>query len=153
VNSRVPIFAIRSLNSLADYLFVSTRDNSALFSRFALLALLLSALGVYGLLSYSKHQRVHEIGIRMALGAQTQDILRLGLAQACGMIGWGIGAGVILSLGLVRFLSALLFQAKPTDPAALCTVVLVLILLAVAACHIPLRRATRVDPMVALRFE
>jgi putative ABC transport system permease protein len=153
VNAEVPVFAVRSMNSLADNLFASTRDDNALFSLFALLALLLSALGVYGLLSYSMRQRVHEIGIRMALGAQARDILRLALGQACGIIGLGISAGVILSLGVARFLSALLFQAKPTDPASLCAVAFVLILMAVAACYIPARRAMRVDPMVALRHE
>jgi putative ABC transport system permease protein len=153
VNAQVPVFAVRSMDWLASYLFASTRDTDDLFSLFALLALLLSALGVYGLLSYSMHQRVQEIGIRMALGAQARDILRLASAQACGIIGWGIGVGVILSLALARFLSALLFQAKPNDPASLCSVALVLIFVVVAACYIPARRATRIDPMVALRHE
>lgn len=153
VNAQVPVFAVRSMDWLASYLFVSTRDTDDLFSFFALLALLLSALGVYGLLSYSMHQRVQEIGIRVALGAQTRDILRLALTQACGIIGWGIGTGVILSLGLARFLSALLFQARPANPALLCSVTVILILVVVAACYIPARRAMRVDPIAALRHE
>ena len=118
-----------------------------------LLALLLAALGLYGVIAYSVAQRTHEIGIRMALGASRQNVLRLVLGQGMRLVGIGIALGIAGGAVLSRALSAWLFGLSPFDPIAYVTVSLVLVAVALLACHIPARRATKVDPLVALRYE
>ena len=117
------------------------------------MALLLGTIGLYGVIGYSVSQRTHEIGIRMALGGQREDILRLILRHGTKLTLVGVAIGVAATLGLSRFLSSLLYGVKPTDPLTFLGVTIMLVLVTLLACYIPARRAMRVDPMVALKYE
>ncbi|HKT46668.1 MAG TPA: ABC transporter permease, partial [Candidatus Acidoferrales bacterium] len=120
---------------------------------FAGLGLFLSSIGIFGVISFSVSRRSHEIGIRMALGAQKADVLRMVIGQGIRLTFIGVGIGICGALALTRFLSSLLYGVKPTDPLTFIAVSLILIGVALAACYIPARRAAQVDPMVALRYE
>jgi len=120
---------------------------------FAALALLLSCVGIYGVISYLAGQRIQEIGIRMALGAQRNDVLRLILGHGANVAAMGVAVGVAASLALTRLMANLLFGVSAYDPVTFLAVGCLLILVALAAAYIPARRAMRVDPVVALRYE
>jgi putative ABC transport system permease protein len=120
---------------------------------FAVLALILSAIGIYGLVAYSVGQRTHEIGIRMALGAKSEDVLRMILSQGVKMAGIGAGVGLVLALPLPKIFGAIFFDLHVNEPRLYFAVPLLIFLVAIAATYIPARRAARVDPMSALRQE
>ncbi|HVB87121.1 MAG TPA: ABC transporter permease [Candidatus Dormibacteraeota bacterium] len=148
-----PIFAISTMNQLVSDSVATRRITLVLLGLFSALALVLAAIGIYGVISYSVAQRTHEIGIRMALGAQHTDVLRMVLKQGAKIAIAGVAIGVAASLGLMQLMSSLLFGVSAGDPLTFTGVAILLVLVALLACYIPARRALRVDPMVALRYE
>ena len=153
VDKDQPPHDISTLDELREGSFTSRRVNMLLVGVFAALGLILASVGIYGVVSYSVSQRTHEMGVRMALGAERGDVLKIVVGQGLRSVLVGTGVGVAASLGLTRFLQTMLFGVKPTDPLTIITVSLVLLVVAWLACYIPARRATKVDPIVALRYE
>ena len=153
LDSQLPVFQPRELTQILSESSGHQRFVALLLGLFALLALLLASVGIYGVISYSVVQRAHEIGIRMALGAKRSDVLRMVVGQGFKLTLMGVGIGVVGALALTRFLSSLLYGIKPTDPITFLGVSLVLGAVAMLACYIPAWRATQVDPTVALRYE
>lgn len=153
MDNNLPMFDVRTQSQIIDGLLRHERMIADLSMAFAVLALILSCIGLYGLLSYEVSRRTREIGIRMALGAERRDVLRLVVGQGITLALIGTIAGVAVALVLTRFLSSLLFNVKPADPATFTAIAVLIALVAFAASYIPARRATRVDPMVALRYE
>jgi putative ABC transport system permease protein len=149
----LPVFSVRRLEELIAERTAERRLSVLLISVFAGLALLLAAVGIYGVMSYAVTQQTQEIGIRMALGAEREHILRMVLRHGTLMSVAGIGIGLVVALGLARLIASLLFETSATDPPTFSVVPLVLAGVALLACYLPARRATRVDPMVALRYE
>jgi putative ABC transport system permease protein len=153
VDKDQPMWKIRTVEYLLQRNVASDRFVVLLMTAFAILALLLTSLGIYGVLSYSVAQRTQEIGIRMALGALHRDVLRLVLGQAAVLTLIGLAIGIIGAFALTRLMSSLLFGVSPTDPFVFTGIAVLLFAVAMLACYLPARRATRVDPMVALRYE
>ncbi|MGH9731698.1 MAG: ADOP family duplicated permease [Candidatus Acidiferrales bacterium] len=148
-----PIAEVNSMEQLVAKSVADSRFTMVLLAAFAALALVLACVGIYGVMAYSVSQRTHEIGIRVALGAQRNDVLRLVLGQGTRLALAGVGIGIIAALALTRLMASLLYQVSATDPLTFVAVIALLIAVALAACYIPARRAMRVDPMVALRYE
>jgi putative ABC transport system permease protein len=153
INPGQPAAEFRPLQHLVDHANSPRRFVVMLVTSFALLGLLLASLGLYAVISYSANRRVREIGIRMALGAEKRDVLRMIVGQGLWLALIGVVIGTAGALALTRFLSSLLYGVKPTDPLTFIAVSLILIAVALLACYIPARRAAKVDPMVALRYE
>jgi len=144
---------IATMQTLIDASTAEPRFQTRLLGGFSLLALLLAAVGTYGVLAYSVSQRTHEIGIRMALGAERRDVLRLVLRRTLALAGIGVGIGSVGALMVTRVLQKFLFEVKPNDPATFIAVAALLAGVALAAGWVPAWRATRVDPVEALRYE
>lgn len=153
VDKDQPITNLRAMDLIVSESLSERRFVMILLGLFSALALLLSAVGIYGVISYSISSRIQEIGVRIALGAQPRNIMALILRQGMSLVLGGIALGVLASIALTRLLTTYLFQVTPMDPFTLITVSLVLISVALAACSLPARRATTVDPVVALRHE
>lgn len=148
-----PVYNIRPMVQLVDDSIAQRRFNMVLLGGFALLALVLASIGIFGVMSYSVAQRTREIGVRIALGAQPRDVLKIVLSQALSLTVIGLALGIVGAVALSRFLVTLLFGIKPTDPATFAFVSFALGIVAIAACFIPARRATKIDPLVALKYE
>jgi putative ABC transport system permease protein len=153
MDSQIPVSDVESMDDLMSVSLAQQRFNLLLLGGFAALALILASVGVYGLMAYGVSQRTHEIGIRIALGAQRRDVLRLVVGDGAKLAFAGIVIGVLGALALTRLMINLLFEVKPTDPATFAAVAILLSVVALLACYIPARRAMKVDPMVALRYE
>ncbi len=153
VDAQLPITRVQTMHEVAAASFDARRFNMLLLTLFAGLALVLAAVGVYGVMSYAVTQRTHEIGIRMALGAQVGNVMRLVMKSGLVIAMVGVAIGLAGAFALTRLMRTLLFAVEPTDKATFAGVSICLLLIALAACYIPARRATKVDPLLALRYE
>jgi putative ABC transport system permease protein len=153
VDGQIPVSDVQTMDQRMAVSLARQRFYTLLLGAFAAVAVILAGVGIYGVVAYTASQSTHEIGIRMALGGQRRDVLRLIVAEGAKLTFVGILIGIVGALALTRVMAGLLFEVKPADPAIFAAVAILLALVALAACYIPARRATRVDPMVALRYE
>jgi len=153
IDPDLPVYQVRTMNEVMGESLQRRRLALILLAGFAALALLLASIGIYGVMSYGVAQRKVEIGVRMALGADRGQVMRMMLRSGMATIAIGLALGVVLALGLTRLMSGLLFSVKTYDPLALGGAAALLMIAAMLAIFIPARRATRVNPMAALRYE
>jgi putative ABC transport system permease protein len=153
IDNQIPVTKVRTMTEVMAVSLAAQRFNMMLLGIFAGVALLLATVGIYGLMSYSITERTHEIGIRMALGAQTSDVLRMVVGQGLKLITVGVALGLVGAFALTRIMSSLLFGVRAVDPLTFAVVSVLLSMVALLAWYIPARRATKVDPMIALRYE
>lgn len=153
LDAHLPVSRLQTMEHVRSSYLGPQRFELSLVGLFGFLCLILAAVGLYGVTAYSVSRRTNEIGIRMALGAERRNVLWLVVSNGAKLALLGVAAGSLAALALSRVMAGLLFEVAPTDPVAFVTASLVLILVALAACYIPARRATRVDPMIALRYE
>ena len=153
MDPNIPIFDVRTMDQRLSESLARRRFAMLALGVFAGLALLLTIIGIYGVISYSVAQRTNELGIRLALGASQFDVFRLVLSAGLKMALVGIASGIVISFAVTRFLSSLLFGVRPTDFFTFGALSLLLIVVSLLACYLPARRATKVDPLVALRYE
>jgi ABC-type antimicrobial peptide transport system permease subunit len=153
VDKDVPVTKLQAMDALLERSFAARRFSLALLGAFALVAVALAGVGIYGVMAYAVSRRTREIGLRMALGARAQDVVRLVLGQAMTVTVAGVVVGLAGALALRRLVASMLFGVGAGDPATLAMVAVLLALVALAAGYVPARRASRVDPCVALRAE
>jgi ABC-type antimicrobial peptide transport system permease subunit len=151
VDPRLPVYDVASMNDVLDRSLGARRFAAQLVGGFAVLSLLLTSIGIYGVLAYMVGQRSHELGIRMALGATRRQILALILGRGAVLAGVGVFAGVVLSASAASMIASVLYGVRPHDPAVFLAVPVLLLAVAVLASYLPARRATRIDPIRALR--
>ena len=148
-----PVTSVRTMDELLSRTLSEAKFGLLLFGLFAAIALVLAAIGIYGVMATAVTQRTHEIGLRLALGAQKRDVLRLVIGEGMMLVLIGVAAGLASAVALTRLMSTLLFGVSATDPMTLALITLLLAAVALLACYLPARRAVKVDPMVALRYE
>jgi putative ABC transport system permease protein len=153
IDKDLPVTDIAAMPDVVNASVAQPRFQTVLLGLFGALALILAAVGIYGVISFSVAQRTHEMGIRMSLGAQPAQVLRLVMGQGARMALAGIALGAAAALGLTRLMRSLLFGVSAADPLTFAAVAILLVAVALAACYVPARRAMRVDPMTALRHE
>jgi putative ABC transport system permease protein len=153
LDPELPVSEVGTMQTWIDQSVARPKFQAGLLAAFAALALLLAILGIYGVMSYAVAQRTHEIGVRMALGAQRGEVARMILSRGVRLTVFGLAIGIAGALALCRFLETLLFQVKPADVGTMSGVAGLLLAVAIAASLLPTRRATRVDPTIALRYE
>jgi putative ABC transport system permease protein len=153
VDANLPVFGVQSLEQVVSSSLAQRRFAVLMIGLFGAVALVLAGIGIYGVMSYSVTQRTHEIGIRLALGAQARDVLKLVVGRGLTLAVIGVCVGLAGALALTRLISSLLYGVSATDPLTFATIAVLLTGVAALACYIPARRATRVDPLVALRYE
>jgi ABC-type antimicrobial peptide transport system permease subunit len=152
-NSQQVVYEAETLEEVISGSIAARRFSMVLLGIFAALAVVLSSIGIYGVISYLVGQRTQEIGTRIALGAQRGDVLRLILGRGFALTLSGVGSGAVLALILSRQMKKIIYGVSPSDPVTFCAVAVLLIAIALLACYVPARRAMRVDPMIALRYE
>jgi ABC-type antimicrobial peptide transport system permease subunit len=153
INGEIVVYDTETMDKIISNSLAAQRFSMILLGIFAALALVLSCVGIYGVISYLVGQRTHEIGIRMALGAEKRDVLGLVIRMGLGLVGGGIVLGVVASLAVARVIATQLWGVSAYDPITLSSVAALLLITGIVACWVPARRASRVDPLVALRYE
>jgi putative ABC transport system permease protein len=153
LDKNLPVYGVQTMDDVLSAEIASQRFNALALAGFAGLAVLLAGVGIYGVMAYAVSQRTHEMGVRIALGAGPRNILRMVLNQGLLLALIGVALGLTASFALTRLMGRPLFGVKPGDPETFILVTAALLVVALAACWIPARRATRVDPMTALRYE
>ncbi|HEX5886277.1 MAG TPA: FtsX-like permease family protein, partial [Pyrinomonadaceae bacterium] len=152
-NKNQSVFNARSMDQVIAESINARRFAMMLLTVFAVVALVLASVGIYGVISYSVTQRTHEMGLRMALGAQGRDVLKMVIGQGMLLVLIGVGCGLVGAFGMTRVMSSLLFNVSTTDPATFGGIAALFVAVAIIACYIPARRAMKVDPLIALRYE
>jgi ABC-type antimicrobial peptide transport system permease subunit len=153
MSSEQVVFKTLTMNQIVASSLAQRRFSMILLATFALLALVLSSIGIYGVISYLVARRTQEIGIRMALGADRLDVVRMILRDGIKLAALGVGIGIVCAIGLTRLMANMLFGVSPTDPLTFFAIPVLLMIVALLACYIPARRAMRVDPVIALRYD
>jgi putative ABC transport system permease protein len=153
VDKDLAVANLQTMTSVLNRSIAPRRASMLMLAVFALIAVVLAAVGIYGVLAYAVSQRVHEIGIRMALGARVVDVLRLVIKEGMLLVLIGVAVGLTASFALTRWLASLLYGVSATDPLTFAVVASLLVLIALLACYLPARRATKTDPLIALRYE
>ena len=153
IDAGLPVYGLQTISDLVGDSLVRPRFLSMLLMGFSIIAMVLAAVGIYGVMAYSMSHRTQETGVRMALGASTSHVLRMVLGQGARLTAIGIVIGLVGAFALTRLMAKLLFEVSVTDPWTFAAVVELLSVVALLACYIPARRATKVDPMIALRYE
>jgi ABC-type antimicrobial peptide transport system permease subunit len=153
LDPNLPVYDVSTMEERLSKSMSTRTFDMLMLGIFAAVALIVAGVGVYGVVSYAVSQRVHEFGIRVALGAGPADLVRLVLGQGMRLAALGVIVGIVGAIGVTRWLKTLLYEIKPTDPLTMVAVAALMTAVALLACYIPARRAMRVDPMVALRHE